>query len=127
MTNINNHAYRSLHKFSLNKDSNSNSNSNNLTDQPAVPTPQGTPVKKFLTNQPIIAPADLPQDTMSIQPPQNSNSLYTNPFYQRPAFEPKIRDRSSALNALHQEHPNATPEELQELLRTRLRASFLHF
>ena len=121
LTHINNHAYRSLHKFSL------NDNSNTLADQTNTATPQGTPIKRFLTNQPIVAPTTNQEDTITFQPALNTNSLYQRPSFNGPVIQPKPKDRSNALNALHQEHPDASPEELQELLKKRLRANFLHF
>jgi len=120
LTHINNHAYRSLHKFSL------NDNSQTLADQTPTATPQGTPIKRFLTNQPIVAPTTTQEDTITFQP-ANTNSLYQRPGYQGPTIQAKPKDRSNALNALHEEHPDASPEEFQELLKKRLRANFLQF
>ena len=121
MTNINNHAYRSLHKFSLN-------NANTLADQNTTSTPtQGTPIKKFWTPQPMVGLPTTNDDTVTLNNPSNSNSLYQRPGYSGPTIEPKSKDRSSALNALHNENPNATPEEMQELLKRRLKANFLDF
>jgi hypothetical protein len=127
LTNINNRAYRSLHKFSLN-------NANNLADQTTTPTPtQGTPIKKFWTPQLIVPPAaqndvtKTTDDTVTLQTTNNSNSLYQRPAYNGPTIETKPRDRSSALSALHKEHPNASSDELQELLKRRLKANFLDF
>lgn len=126
MTNINNRAYRSLHKFSLNKDID---NSNNLAQSKDTTQPtQGTPIKRFWTHQPIVPPpTSINQDTVTLQTPDNSNSLYRHPGYTGPTIETKELNRSSALNALHQEHPEASSSEMQELLRKRLKANFLDF
>jgi hypothetical protein len=127
LSHINSRAYRSLHQFSLNKNSNSIETS---LDQSNSSTVAGQPIKKFLTHQPIVTPL-APQDSFSQQSGNNGAMTYTSVAA---GFQPGVSHNekntnsapktSNALDALHREFPDATGQELEQLLKSRLRASF---